>query len=164
MMPFHDRNKRIVLSAPLIDGVYKIDHVASSSERALCCEVFTSTSKNLMPMSIDHIPQKKFDQIIDDGRSIYFRGEILEKRRIKRYWLYHHRCRHVGPRVFSPFHTHKDIDSPIKVPPNLELCDVCLTAKMKKIRDETLATHNNEKLALFSVDIAELFPEFLDGN
>lgn len=57
-----------------------------------------------------------------------------------------------------------DTDRPVKVPPNLELCFVCLATKMKRFRYKKLAPHKNEKLTLNSVDIAGPFPESLDGH
>ena len=62
---------------------------------------------------------------------LYSRAEILEKRRNERYWLHHRRCGHAGPRVISMLHTLTDIGRPVKIPPNLELCDICLATKMK---------------------------------
>lgn len=164
IMIFRNKNNKIILSASLIDGPYKVDHIAGLSERALCSRAFISASEDIMQMKIDFIPKKESDNIMDDGKPIYSRAEIIEKRRNERYWLYHRRCGHASPRIISLLHTVIDIDRPVKVPPNLDLCDVCLATKMKKFRHKTLAPHKNEKLVPISVNIAGPFPESLDGR
>ncbi|KAI1003194.1 hypothetical protein K3495_g5013 [Podosphaera aphanis] len=165
-MLFRDHENNLILSAKLENGLYNVDHVAGPKERALCCEELSFSSEEVMPMNIDSVGETSQigGENIDEGKRLYSRAEILEKRRAERYWLHHRRCGHAGPRVISLLHTVTDIDRPINVPPNLELCDVCLATKMKKFRSKKLANHKNIKLGLISIDIAGPFPLSIDGH
>lgn len=61
VLTYRPKNNEIIIFASLIDGLYKVDHIASLSERAFCSQAFTSASEDKMPMKIDSIPKKEPD-------------------------------------------------------------------------------------------------------
>lgn len=127
-MLFHDKNDNLILSASLENGLYKVDHISGPSERALISQ---DHNHDYLPIDID---EAQDGETTDHNMPLRSRAEVLEQRRLERYWLHHRRCGHAGPRVISLLHTITDVDRPIKIPSNLELFDVCLTTKMKKYR------------------------------
>jgi hypothetical protein len=56
------------------------------------------------------------------------------------------------------------LDQLIKVPKDLEICEVCAIVKMKNTISKTFTDHIVSKLALIQFDIAGPFPTSLQGN
>jgi hypothetical protein len=59
--------------------------------------------------------------------------------------------------MISKLHTITTLDQPIKIPKNLDICEVCAIAKMKNSIPKILADH-------IQFDIAGPFPTSLQGN
>lgn len=81
-----------------------------------------------------------------------------------RYFLFHRRFAHLGPKKISKLHTVTTLEKPIKVPKELRICEVCAISKMKNSISKVLADHIASKIALVQLDIAGPFPESLQGN
>lgn len=92
-MLFHDIDNNIILFAWLHDGLYKVDHIAGLNERALCSQDLSPSADvdmKIMESISNAMPTDA--EIVDDGKPLHSRAEILEKRRNERYWLHHCRC------------------------------------------------------------------------
>jgi hypothetical protein len=81
-----------------------------------------------------------------------------------RYLLPHRHIPHLGPKKINKLDTVTTLDKPVKVPTDLEICEVCAIAKMKNSISKTLANHMVSKLSLIQLDIAGPFPTSLQGN
>jgi hypothetical protein len=65
--------------------------------------------------------------------------------------------------MIKMLHTVTTLKQPIKVPTELEVCDVCAMIKIQKHISRILAAHKEQKLALLSVNIAGPWPASMGG-
>ena len=103
-------------------------------------------------------PQKTPDSDSDDSEPVYSRAEQITRKRLEQCKLFHRRFGHVGPNALRILHTGTNLMRPIKIPTDLEICDVCAITKMKQRNSKVLAKHKDCRLTLLSVDIAGPFP------
>jgi hypothetical protein len=172
-MYFHE-NKKVKISASFRDGVYIVDHIATDdhekayeaqevpqdAEAMDISSPVTSTAPTPQPTEL---PEATLKSDSDDGNPIFSRAEQLTRKRLERYKLWHRRFGHVGPNTIKMLHTVTTLKRPIKVPTELEVCDVCAITKMRKRISRILAAHKERKLALLSVDIAGPWPASMRG-
>ncbi|KAI0998712.1 hypothetical protein K3495_g9486 [Podosphaera aphanis] len=80
-MLFHDIINNIILSALLVDDLYKVDHIAGPSERALCSQDLSPSPDVVMKIMESVSKGAPTDaDIVDHGKPFHSRAEILEKR------------------------------------------------------------------------------------
>jgi hypothetical protein len=96
------------------------------------------------------------------GLSRHTRG--LNQSAKDRYLLLHRHFADLGLKKISKFHTLTTLDKAVKVPKDLEICEVYAIAKMKNSIPKPLANHTVSKLSLIQFDIAGPFPTPLEGN
>ncbi|KAI1005876.1 hypothetical protein K3495_g2344 [Podosphaera aphanis] len=189
-MYFHKNNKSLI-SASWKSGVYIIDHIATPTIRKNTNDnrnldsAFNSleTSEIRVPdsaMEIDLtspvlLPQqlKKSDTNEnetlnnatndDNGDPAYTRPERIKMKRKERYTLWHRRLGHIGKKSLYSLHEVTTLGRPIRIPADIEPCDICLQTKFRKRTSKKLAEHKKEKLALLSADIAGPLPKSLRG-
>jgi hypothetical protein len=173
------KNNKVLLLASFRDGVYIVDHIATDDhERAYGAQEVPQEAMEIdltgdpaaavslhQASLMDEVaePRKTLDSDSDNGEPVYSKAERITRKRLERYKLFHRRFGHVGPNALRILHTGTNLTRSIKVPTDLEICDVCAVTKMKRRNSKVLAKHKDCRLALLSVDIAGLFPISMRG-
>jgi hypothetical protein len=136
--------EKLIVKATMENGLYIVDHVSSRyKETALPCVDQNMNDSNEQELAIPSSSNQM--------------GGLNQSAK-DRYLLFHRRFAHLGPKKISKLHTKTTLDQPIKVPKDLEICQVCAITKMKNSIPKTLADHMITKLALIQFDIAGPFP------
>ncbi|KAK6611735.1 reverse transcriptase domain protein [Botrytis cinerea] len=144
-MYFH-RNGKILLSANNFHGIYVIANtIKNDFDTAFPAEE-----------TEEEVPAELEDIIYDESK--VDRAETQRRNRLNRYWLWHRRFGHMGYGILSKLHLVTTLEKDIKLPADLEPCEVCAATKMKKHYSTVLAEHKKRPLALISLDVSGPFP------
>ncbi|KAI0996463.1 hypothetical protein K3495_g11717 [Podosphaera aphanis] len=130
----------------MIDDLYHVTNIASDNDDAAYLDVVEE--KDL---------EMKDNGALDDQEQL----SLTEK---NAYLLMHRRLNHLGPRKIRNLHKVTTLSKAIKVPTDLEICDVCATTKLTNIIPKELSAHESECLALVQFDIVGPFAPSLRGN
>ena len=141
----------------------EIDLTGDPAAAVLLHQASLDQTSNLATLDEAAKPQKTPDSDSDDGEPVYSRAEQITRKRLERYKLFHRRFGHIGQNALRILHTGTNLTRSIKIPTDLEICDVCAVTKMKRRNSKVLAKHKDHRLALLSVDIAGPFPISMRG-
>ncbi|KAI1007133.1 hypothetical protein K3495_g1098 [Podosphaera aphanis] len=100
------------------------------------------------------------------SHSIY---EISDKEAIKssdkqRYLIWHRRFAHLGPGKLRNLHKVTSLKKPIKIPRDLDICEVCALTKIRNRIPKQLRSWTIELLGLVQFDVAGPLPATIHGN
>ncbi|RAL59227.1 hypothetical protein DID88_006682 [Monilinia fructigena] len=144
-MYFH-KNGKILLSANNFHGIYVISNIIKNDRDAAFPAMETE----------EEVPTELEDIVYDESK--IDQAETQRRNRLNRYWLWHRRFGHMGYGVLSKLHLVTTLEKDIKLPADLEPCEVCAATKMKKHYSTVLAEHKRRPLALISLDVSGPFP------
>jgi Reverse transcriptase (RNA-dependent DNA polymerase)/gag-polypeptide of LTR copia-type len=184
---YFKKDNKIVIKAKQQDGLYVVSSVASGYEEvALPARVTkeSTTSSEKVPMtslvetvSTSH-PTTRFPRpglgngqacrtgttsVISKDNS-QSGNKDLPNKEIKRYQLFHRRFAHLGPNTLRRLHQVTTLKRPIKVPTNLEICDVCARTKLRNSTSKVLSPWKEQVLELVQIDICGPLPKTLRSN
>ena len=144
----HKKNK--IVTAKMINGLYIVTHIADGYRE-----------KAFQSMELDEatpaaITAKPAEDSSDD--------EAVKKSDLERYLKYHQRFAHLGPDKIRNLHKVTTLKRRVKVPRNLDVCDVCAITKMKNKIPKELSPSSKEILGQIQFDVAGPFPASIRGN
>jgi hypothetical protein len=143
-------NGETIIKAKIENGPYIVHHIAKHH-------------KDMAFPSIDYDMSNSIDQLLPISESSKQTGWLNQSAK-DRYLLFQQRYAHLRQKKISKLHTVPSVDQPIKVPEDLDICEVCAIAKMTNSIPKTRADHMVSKLALIQFDIAGPVPKSLNGN
>jgi hypothetical protein len=82
----------------------------------------------------------------------------------EKYLLGHLRFNHLGPDKITNLHKVTNLATSIKVPNNLDICEVCVLTKMTNRIPKQLSIHKSKRLELIHFGIASSFTQSFRGN
>ncbi|KAI0991347.1 hypothetical protein K3495_g16840, partial [Podosphaera aphanis] len=139
--------KRKIVTATMKNGLYIVSKIAKGYEET----AFPS-------MKIDSLNSLNPTPDINDkvGHSSY---EISDNEAIKssdkqRYLIWHRRFAHLGPEKLRNLHKVTSLKKPIKVPRDLDICEVCALTKIRNRIPKQLRSWTIELLGRVQFDVA----------
>jgi hypothetical protein len=138
---FFKRDGQTVIEASMRNGLYIVTHVADGYEETAFSASSAAEHKDA-EMETVGIPQVK----------------KLTPKQETNYYLWHRRMNHLNPEKIRNLHKVTTLSSPIKVPSDIDICEVCCLTKMTNRLPKKLAEHKDRKLALIQFDVAGPLP------
>jgi hypothetical protein len=151
----HNKNK--IVTAKMINGLYITTHIADGyKEMAFESIELDETPAAQINETIPLLTREPAEDRSDD--------EAVKKSDLERYLKYHQRFAHLGPNKIRNLHKVTTLEKRVKVPRNLDVCDVCALTKMKNKIPKELSPWSNEILGQIQFDVAGPFPASIRGN
>jgi hypothetical protein len=144
-MYFKQGTKKVV-TATMTNGLYVITHVSKKCKDTAFAGV--ETRENTTPTATD------------DGSD----NEATKEKELERYLKYHQRFAHLGPNKIRNLHKVTTLQKKIKIPKDLDICDVCAITKMRNKIPKQLSVWPTTILDLIQFDVAGPLPATIRGN
>ena len=138
---FFRRNGQTIIEASMRNGLYIVTHVADGYEET-AFGAFPAVEQEEAEMETVGIPRVK----------------KLTPKQETNYYLWHRRMNHLNPEKIRNLHKVTTLSSPIKVPSDIDICDICCLTKMTNRLPKKLAEHKDRMLALIQFDVAGPLP------
>lgn len=147
-------NKR-VLKAEQSQGLYIVNHVGSQFQGKT---IGQAQKKDPSEKKVAFAGQEVEGETSSDNDNATGDGEV------KRYLKYHQRFAHLGPNTIRNLHKVTTLEKKVKIPKDLDICDVCALTKMKNRIRKELSVWPTETLDLVQFDVAGPFQTTIRGN
>jgi hypothetical protein len=138
---FFRRDGQTIIEASMRNGLYIVTHVADGYEET-AFNAFPATEQEEAEVETVGIPRVK----------------KLTPKQETNYYLWHRRMNHLNPEKIRNLHKVTTLSSPIKVPSDIDICEICCLTKMTNRLPKKLAKHKDRKLALIQFDVAGPLP------
>ncbi|KAI1006754.1 hypothetical protein K3495_g1463 [Podosphaera aphanis] len=135
------------IEARMTRGLYAVTHIAQEYEE----RAFTTVENDMQMKDSSSLE-------INDNSVQNSDNEVVRKHELERYLKYHRRFAHLGPEKIWNLHLVTTLKKRIKVPRDLDVCDVCAPTNMKNRIPKTLSLWSKEILGQIHFDVAGLFP------
>lgn len=143
------KGNKTVMTAEQSQGLYIVKHVAKKYEGK------TISKKPVQAMLVVEESDVTNDKSND---------EATKEKELERYLKYHQRFAHLGPNKIRNLHKVTTLQKKIKIPKDLDICDVCAITKLKNRIPKKLSTWPKVILDLIQFDVAGPFPATIRGN
>jgi hypothetical protein len=147
--------KRKIVKAKMQNGLYVVSHIAKGyKEMAFPSMELDNVTTTAQISPIDEVATN--DENSDD--------EAIKKSDKERYLKYHRRFAHLGPDKIRNLHKVTTLKKKIKVPLNLDICEVCALTKLRNKIPKELSVWSKMILGRIQFDVAGPFPSTIRGN
>jgi hypothetical protein len=127
-------NGKTVIKATMENGLYIVNHISKQYKET----AFLSINYNMNDFNQQQLLMTTSSR--QSGR--------LNQSAKDRYFSFHRCFAHLSPKKISKLHSVMTHNQPIKVPKDLEICQICTIAKIKNTIPKTLSDDMVSKLAL----------------
>lgn len=146
-----------VLKAKQSQGLYIVNHVSRAFQDKIVGQG-QSEAEDSQPKKSRALPVAELSQE-DDSTDDEASGKEID-----RYLKYHQRFAHLGPEKIRNLHKVTTLKKKIKIPRDLDICDICALTKMKNRKPKELSVWPTEILDLIQFDVTGPFPTTIRGN
>jgi hypothetical protein len=149
----HKKNK--IITAKMINRLYIVTHIANRHKEKAFQSMELDNITPTTQITSSHMAEPAEDSSND---------EAIKKSDLERYLKYHQRFAHLSPDKIRNLHKVTTLKRRVKVPRNLDVCDVCAITKMKNRIPKELSPWSKEILGQIQFDVAGPFPATIRGN
>ena len=148
--------KRKIIRAKMQNGLYVVSHIADGYEENAfpSMEIDNVNATDQAPMAIEN----------EDGDANESDDEAVTETDKARYLKYHRRFACLGPKKIGSLHKVTTLKNRIKIPRDLDLCEVCAITKLRNKIPKELSAWTKEILGRVQFDVAGPFPPTIRGN
>jgi hypothetical protein len=172
-MCFYRENKKI-LEAQTQGGIYIISWIAEELKETALAAITrpdlpgharqnTSQVKSARIQSCAHNAEDQSDAETSEGQSEPKVSKVKKSERTL-YKLWHRRLGHLGKEKIRKLHKVTTLKHQIKVPSQVDECEVCKLTKMRNRITKELSPWKESILALVSLDVCGPLPKTIRGN